>query len=63
MFHVVKKMIAGNKSYSDLKWMYTVQGENILGAFLSEKIGRTRQSYQSLLIMNLYLLITLEISR
>ena len=29
MFHVVKKMIAGNKSNSDLKRMYTEQGERL----------------------------------
>ena len=56
-------MIAGNKSYSDLKRMYTEQWEKVLLAFLSEKIGRERQGYQSLLIMGLYLLISLEISR
>ena len=62
MFHVAKKkkMIAGNKSYLDLKCMYTEQGERVLRAFLSEKIGRARQGYQSL---GLYLLISLEISQ
>ena len=63
MFYVAKKMIAGNKSYSDLQRMYTEQGESVLRAFLSEKIGRERQGCQSLLIMGLYLLISLEISR
>ena len=63
MIHVAKKMIAGNKSYSDLKRIYTEQGESVLRAFLSEKIGRPRQGYQSLLIMSLYILISLEISR
>ena len=64
MFHVAKKMIAGNKSYSDLKRMYTEQGESILRAICSEKKnGRARQSYQFLLIMGLYLIISLELSR
>ena len=63
MFHVAKKMIAGNKSYSDLKRIYTEQGESVLRAFLSEKIGRATRGYQSLMIMGLYLLISLEISR
>ena len=63
MFHVAKIMIAGNKSDSDLKRMYTEQGESVLRAFLSEKIGGARQGYQSLLIMGLYLSIPLEISR
>ena len=60
-----KKMTARNKSYSVLllKRMYTEQGEGVLRAFLSQKIGRARQGYQSLLIMGLYLLISLEISR
>ena len=56
-------MIAGNKSYLELKRMCTEQGESVLRAFLSEKIGRARQGYQSLLIVGFYLLISLEISR
>ena len=62
MFHVAKKK--NDKSYSDLKRMYREQGESVLRrAFLSEKIGRARQGYQSLLIISLYLFIFLEISR
>ena len=30
MFHVAKNMLAGNKSYSDLKRLYTEQGESVL---------------------------------
>ena len=63
MFHVAKKRIARNKSYSDLKGIYKEQGESVLSAFLSEKIDRARQGYQSLLIMGLYLFIPLEITR
>ena len=50
-----KKMIAVNKSYSDLKRMYTEQGESVLGTCCQKKIGRARQGYQSLLIISLYL--------
>ena len=63
MFDVAKTIIAGNKSYSVLKRMYTEQGESVLRAFLFEKIDKARQGYQSLLIMGLYLLISLEIYR
>ena len=65
MFHVAKKLIAGNKSYSDLKRMYTEQGEGVLRAFLSEKNWSEEPGlpisidYESLL----YLLISLEINR
>ena len=54
---MLQKMIPGINSYSDLKRLYTEQGESVLRAFLSEKIGRARQGYLSLLIMSLYLLI------
>ena len=46
-----KKMIARNKNDSDLKRVYTEQGESVLRAFLSEKIGQAWQGYQSLLII------------
>ena len=58
-----KKMIAGIKGYSNMKRMYTEQGEGVLRAFLSKKFGWASQGYQSLLIMGLCLLISLKIGR